>query len=287
MTLPYKITFDAIGTTWQIDTLKRLPDDLTRELQVRIDQFDKNYSRFRDDSLVTAISHQAGSYQLPSDAAPLLAFYQTLYKLTDGKVTPLIGVALERAGYDAAYSLKSRPQRPIPLWEGTLDWDSSSLTTHAPALLDFGAAGKGYLVDILAALLHAHGVSDYVIDASGDLRHSGKSENRVGLEHPLNPRTIIGVINVQNQSLCASASNRRRWGKDMRHIFDPTSRSPVRDVIATWVIADSAMVADGIATALFLTEPRILLDVYSFKYVRMFADQSIDYSQSLEGGLFP
>ena len=286
MTLPYSISFDAIGTTWRLDTLEQLPDNLLRRLQARIEQFDTTYSRFRRDSLVNTISQQADSYRLPSDAAPLLDFYRTLYDITDGKVTPLIGDALERAGYDAAYSFKPRTQKPVPSWEEVLKWEEPTLTTSLPVILDFGAAGKGYLVDILAALLREHGVGEYVIDASGDLRHSGSSDNRVGLEHPLNPQAIIGVINLQNQSMCASASNRRQWGEGMHHILDPTSQSPVREVIATWVIADSTMIADGIATALFMSDPDTLLRACNFTYVRMFANQSIDYSKSLEGDLF-
>jgi thiamine biosynthesis lipoprotein len=46
------------------------------------------------------------------------------------------------------------------------------------------------------------------------------------------------------------------------------------------------MIADGIATALFMTEPTILLSQYDFQYVRMHASGSIDYSRSLEGQLF-
>ena len=36
------------------------------------------------------------------------------------------------------------------------------------AMLDFGAAGKGYLVDIVGQVLENHGIKNYVIDAGGD-----------------------------------------------------------------------------------------------------------------------
>ena len=39
-----------------------------------------------------------------------------------------------------------------------------------PIVLDVGAAGKGYLVDIIATLLEDHDIYDYTIDASGDIK---------------------------------------------------------------------------------------------------------------------
>lgn len=284
--LPHSYHFESIGTRWQIDTLRALPDGLKQKLQARIEQFDCTYSRFRPDSLVSAIARQPGTYKFPEDLAPMLALYRSLYDVSGGKFTPLIGSALERAGYDADYSFQQSTQVPVPSWDEELTWNSTTLTTQHPVTLDFGAAGKGYLVDLLSDILSEAGVTDFVIDASGDLRHKGTTDNRVGLEHPNDPTIVIGVINVRNQSLCASATNRRQWGNGMHHIFDPDTQSPTNAIIATWVIAGSAMVADGIATALFMTDPDSLLPRYDFQYVRMHADQSVDYSHNLQGALF-
>lgn len=57
---------------------------------------------------------------------------------------------------------------------------NNTLTLNEPALIDVGAAGKGLLVDGIAALLD----DDYVIDASGDLLHHADASAVVGLEHP-------------------------------------------------------------------------------------------------------
>ncbi|HEY8886068.1 MAG TPA: FAD:protein FMN transferase [Candidatus Microsaccharimonas sp.] len=282
----HSLEFEAIGTHWSIVTDALLPESLETAIRTRIETFDKTYSRFRTDSLVSRISRNVGMYTFPEDMDALFGFYEKLYVLTRGKVTPLIGGMLEKAGYDAKYSFIERKQEKLPVWGEVLIRNGSILEVKKSIMIDVGAAGKGYLVDEVCALLDAAKINEYVVDASGDLRHKGKDENRVGLEHPLDPSKVIGVIDVQNKSLCASATNRRKWGSGQHHIFDPDLMKPTEDVIATWVMADSTMVADGLATCLFFTDPNVLRKEFQYEYVRMHADGSIDYSPAFEGKLF-
>ena len=256
-------------------------------MNARVEAFDRAYSRFREDSLVTRIATTPGSYELPADAAPLFDLYRRLYEATGGALTPLVGRALETMGYDRAYSLRAGPERAaVPRWEDAVAWNGRELTTVRPVVLDVGAAGKGYLVDIVGGVLAAGGVTAFVIDASGDIVHRGDVPLRVGLEHPLDSTRAIGVVELSNGSLCASASNRRAWGDGLHHIIDATTGLPVRSVIATWAVAATGLEADGLATALFLAEPSVLAEHFDFDYVRMFADGRVDSSPTLNGDLF-
>ena len=56
-------------------------------------------------------------------------------------------------------------------------------------------------------------------------------------------------------------------------------------MLATWVIADNATLADGIATALFLTDPQRLGETDDFEFVRMSAN-GIEASAGFDGELF-
>jgi len=284
--LPHSRQFDAIGTKWRIETNTPLTPVVAASISACIESFDHTYSRFRSDSLVGQAARQAGTYHFPDDSVALFKFYRTLYDLTDGQVTPLIGAMLERAGYDASYSLSPNKQSPLPTWDEAMIWQHTTLTTMQPVVIDVGAAGKGYLVDKISHILDAAEVSDYVVDASGDIRHRGKQENIVGLENPFNTSEVIGSISVQNESLCASATNRRTWGKGLHHIFDPRTMLPTQEIVATWVIAKEGLLADGIATALFFVTPERLLETFKFEYVRMHYNGSLEYSLRFKEGLF-
>lgn len=280
-------SFTGIGTDWVISTALPLPPSLRARLLDRVERFDAAWSRFRPDSLVAAMARQPGSYSFPDEAAVLGGLYSTLYRLTSGAMTPLIGGSLERLGYGAGYSLEpAGPPLPAPAWESVLAWEGTTITAGAPVVLDIGAAGKGLLVDLLAAELAAGGVDSFVVDASGDLLSRGPGAIPVALEHPYNPAQAIGIVDLAGRALCASAANRRAWGDGLHHVLDGTTGQPVRTAVATWTLADTAMVADALATALFFVPGEALEEEFDFSWLTVFSDGSAAYSPGFEGTLF-
>jgi thiamine biosynthesis lipoprotein len=281
------VTFEAIGTRWQIETSCPLPAAVAEHVRACVDTFDAVYSRFRKDSLVSELSRRPGTYRFPADAESLFALYRRLYDATGGAVTPLVGRALEHLGYDASYRLERTAGAVVtPAWDDVLTVSGRVITTRAPVVLDVGAAGKGFLVDRIAELLTDADVADFVVDASGDLIHRGPTTDRVGLESPFDPDHVIGIAQVSNIALCASAVSRRTWGAGLHHIIDPAICEPTGRVLASWVTHPSCAVADGLATALFLAEPETLGRHFSFSYVRLFTDGRVQLSRDFPGELF-
>ena len=281
-------SFQGIGTAWDITTAFPLPQPLRMRLLDRVERFDADWSRFRPDSLVAELAREPGCYAFPAEAGPLGTLYRRLYTLTGGAMTPLVGGSLERLGYDAAYSLRpAGPPLPAPAWESVLAWSGTSIRASVPVVLDIGAAGKGLLVDLLAAELHAAGIETFIIDAGGDLLAQGPEPVRVALEHPYNPAQAIGILELEGRALCASAANRRAWGDGLHHVLDGTTGRPVRTAVATWALAETAMVADALATALFFVPGAPLQESFDFSWLAVFSDGSAAYSAEFEGTLFP
>ena len=256
-------------------------------MSARIERFDRDWSRFRDDSAVARISREPGSHLLPDDAPPLLSFYRELYAATGGRVSPLVGRTLESAGYDAAYRLVPAATRaPVPAWDDAIAWDGErALDAAQPVVIDVGAAGKGYLVDLVGTMLRERGIRRFIVDASGDLAARDVAM-RVALEHPADPSKAIGIVELADAALCASAPNRRAWGDGEHHIIDALTGRPTVAVIATWALAPTALVADGVATALFFDVDPNLLARHHVEYVRMYADGRVEHSPSFPGELF-
>lgn len=279
--------FDAIGTSWQIDSALPLEPAATTAVLGRIERFEEVWSRFRSGSLVSHIATTAGEFELPEEADGLLGFYGELNEITAGAVNPLIGQTLSDLGYDAEYSLvtSDRPA-PVPDWD-TVQWRRPVLTTIEPVLLDVGAAGKGLLVDLVSSVLWAHGLNRFTVDASGDLYHHGATPIRIAMEHPHDPTRAIGVVDLEpEQALCASATNRRAWGDGLHHVLDGRTGRPTDDIVATWVVAGSCMWADGLATAHFLAEPAALMARFEHDYVRIHASGRVEWSPTLSGEVF-
>jgi thiamine biosynthesis lipoprotein len=279
--------FEAIGTAWQIDTPESLAPDAAAAVTDRIEDFDAVWSRFRSDSVVSKIAVGGGAWVFDADSRALLDLYVELYEATDGAVTPLVGRTLSDLGYDAAYSLRpAADPAAVPAWE-SFEWTYPTLVAHEPLLLDVGAAGKGRLVDLVAEVLIDHGIPRFTIDASGDLVHRWDEPLRVGLEHPRDPSRAVGVAELPpGHALCASATNRRAWGDGLHHVLDGRTGRPTRDVVATWVVADSCLVADGLATAHFLADPAVLMSRFDHEFVRMHADGRVEWSPDFPGEVF-
>lgn len=305
--------FPAIGTHWRIDTDAPLESSVAGRIDDLIARFDAEWSRFRDDSLVTWLAGDPGAAHgeapgdaavsargavapaprevaAPADAAAMLDWYADLSDATDGAINPLVGSSLARRGYDPAYSLVDRGAQAAPgSWRDILHWSDGALRLDRPALIDVGALGKGRLVDLVARALDEAAIGPFVVDASGDLVVRGSAE-RIALEHPFRPGQAIGVWEISSGALCASATERRSWpgadGTRLHHVLDARTGEPVRTVAATWVVADDAMTADGLASALFFGGAEELAAARGAQWVRMLTDGRVEWSRGSRAELF-
>ena len=278
--------FPAIGTSWQIVTSVALDAASRAGVSRLIDGFDRAWSRFREDSLVSDLARAGGVRAAPPDTSALLDAYVALSAATAGAVNPLVGSALSHRGYDAAYGLIDRGAVAAPAdWTDLLRWSAHEIELRAPETIDVGALGKGRLVDLVAALLQGRTDGAVVVDAGGDIAVSGTTE-RIALEHPYDVRRAIGVWEVTDAALCASATNRRAWGEGLHHVLDARTGQPVRTIAATWAVAPEAMTADATATALFFDGGPAYAAARGAQWVRMTTDGRVEWSPACEAELF-
>ncbi|TWH08930.1 thiamine biosynthesis lipoprotein [Rhodococcus rhodochrous J45] len=284
--------FNAIGTGWRLETDQPLSEASRHQIRALAEDFDRVWSRFRADSLITrvATAERGGRFEFPVRDVRLLDLYDRLAVATGGAVDPLVGRDLELLGYDTTYSLVPdetavRGRRARDAWCSALRRHGATVMTDRPMVIDVGAAGKGHLVDLITQSLVDVGIDSFVVNGSGDLRHRGPGDYVVGLEHPTLRGRVIGTVPLRNSALCASSTTRRAWGEGLHHVLDGRTGCPVSAVVASWVIAADTMTADGLATALFVSEPADLSE-FEFSWVRMLADGRVQWSNNFAGELF-
>lgn len=261
-----------MGTMWKITVWDEISDAefdrIKSEVLALSEAFEATYSRFKKTSLIWELTEKRGAVAVPNDLVRMLRLYEKLNIASGGKCNPLIGFALSDLGYDIDYSLKPKEViRNVPRFHDALRIiDDTHIELQDSVLIDLGALGKGFFVDRLASYLKGEGSKRFLVDGSGDIYYEGNGkEIRCGLEDPKDTTKVIGVLTLNQGAFCASAGSRRAWG-EYQHTIDPdTLRSPSK-VLATWVQADSAVVADGLATCLFLTEPTLYEENFHFEY---------------------
>lgn len=286
-----KFRYESMGTHWEISIWDSVDDEKLKELEENIfamsDVFDKTFSRFIKTSLVWKIANEGkGTYEVPEDFTKMLDMYFKLYEATGGKLNPLIGFTISDMGYDADYSLV--PQEIIRMTPDLLDTvkivDATHISVMQSVLFDFGALGKGYFVDKIASFLKEQGIRKFMVDGSGDIYYQGDEPISVGLEHPDDKTKVIGTTEMQTGAMCASGTTRRAWDK-YHHVIDPDSNDSTKGIAATWVIADSAALADSLASCLFFVVPEALAQC-KFEYCIMNNENAVIASDGFRAKLF-
>ncbi|MGR3311386.1 MAG: FAD:protein FMN transferase [Candidatus Brocadiales bacterium] len=126
--------------------------------------------------------------------------------------------------------------------------------------LDVGGIAKGYAIDEAAKVLKEHGIESALLDAGGDLYAMGTKPGgepwRVGIQDPYHldsTETFLGKLKIKDCAVATSGDYQRFTvidGKKYSHIVNPLTGRPVESVPSVTVIANDAITADALATAL-------------------------------------
>ena len=129
-------------------------------------------------------------------------------------------------------------------------------------MLDCSAVAKGYGTDVVARLLKAKGIENFMVEIGGEVVTSGVSKARVpwriGVIKPTDDSLNVNnevqtVLNVTNKAMATSGNYRNFYYKNGRkyaHTIDPKTGQPVQhNILSATVLADNCATADAYATA--------------------------------------
>lgn len=130
-------------------------------------------------------------------------------------------------------------------------------------IIDLSGVAKGYAVDRAIELLVQAGASDVLVNAGGDMRHAGRSPQRIALRDAANPCRHAGIVTLCGQALASSTSRvlDSDGPRDDAGVVDGAGRVlPIGR--AASVLAASAMLADALAKVVLVdgarAEPMLL-----------------------------
>ena len=296
----------ALGTGIIISSSVPISQRVQKRIRAFVEEYESVLSRFRADSLVSrmACAAHGGDFEFPAWAKPLFAIYSEFYDATRGAFDACIGADLLELGYDnsvkfipelaanasensgSASASWNKYHRALPVkWADISRADgSTTLHTSQPVQLDFGAAGKGYFVDLVTQIIKeglsgdSHADFDFLVNAGGDMRACFSEENsqiKVALENPFDTTQAVGVASIASGALCASSAARRRWKvKDTNclaadafesnvvatHLINALDGVPSQKLSASWTYVPAktcafpTAYADALATALFISQ---------------------------------
>ena len=94
--------------------------------------------------------------------------------------------------------------------------------------IDLGGVAKGYVIREVGRYLDRNGISNYLINAGGDILSRGKRADGkswvIGLQHPRGREKILAIVSLDSGSIVTSGDYehfRIVNGKRIHHIFNP------------------------------------------------------------------
>jgi FAD:protein FMN transferase len=264
----------ALGTRVDLLVLDGDLDTARDAVESLLDEVDRTYSRFRDDSELMTLQQNAG-HAMP--VSPLLwqaiTTALTVADETGGAVDPTVGHAMRVIGYDRdlAAVLAAQPDgsrddivielAPIPGWQG-IRLDPGQRTVRVPRRveLDLGSSGKALAADLaVQAAIRAGRAAGALVGLGGDIATAGAAPEGgwriLASEDSSTPADADGeVVAIEAGALATSGTTVRRWrsadGVERHHLVDPATGA---SVIGPWrtvsVAATTCVEANAAATA--------------------------------------
>jgi thiamine biosynthesis lipoprotein len=266
-------------------------DAIAAEAIADVARIEAKYSRYRDDSVTSAINRAAGGAAVPVDAetSALLAFADTCFRESEGRFDLTSG-ALRRAWNFAS----DTPQRPDAAtlasalarvgWQH-VEWDTHTVRLRNPGMeIDFGGIGKEYAGDRVATLCIERGARHGCVNLGGDVRVWGARPDgkpwRVGIRHPRNDKKVLAGVDLDEGAVATSGDYERYMeidGHRYCHIIDARTGEPVSAWQSISVIARLAIVAGSHSTIgmLYAERAEQFLDGAGVRWLGVAADGAV------------
>lgn len=139
---------------------------------------------------------------------------------------------------------------------------------HAGMAITLDGIAKGFIVDEGVAVLKGAGFGNVLVEAGGDLLASGQKSAgeawQIGVQSPRKAQPgLLATLDVQNQAVATSGDYMQAFTSDLshHHILDPRTGYSAPELAGATIIAPSAMMADGLATAAMVLGPEASLSL--------------------------
>ncbi len=271
----YEVTFPALGTLVQIkvfasdEALVRKTIQSAEERTKAIEAILTDYEPDSETSQLTARAAAGNSIKVSRDLWRVIDASDRWYRLSDGAFDASLGSLTHlwrgsrRTGKPLTDQSRTKALERSGWKHVKLDSTSQSVQFLLKGMkLDFGAIGKGYVVDEIIAILQAAGLKQCLVNISGNMRAGDAPPDRDGWRIEISPlekgQPPLRRILLANTAIATSGD---LWqfimvdGQPRSHIFDPRTGESVRGPIAATVIATSATDADACATAVCVLGP--------------------------------
>ena len=265
----HRVIFKAMGSACEIILAAPSENEARSLAQNAMDEvlrIEQKYSRYRADSVITAINQLAGKgfYECDDETWSLFEFATELFEKSDALFDITSGV-LRRAWNFVNPVIPTQSQLD-PLVQ-LVGWDKVEMKSKKICLpiqgmeIDLGGFGKEYAADCAAKQLIKTGVQNGYVNLAGDMRFIGPKPTgepwMIGIQDPRQRDQIIASLPMSLGGLATSGDYEKYFevnGQRYCHVLNPQTGYPVKHWRTISVHAPMAVLAGCITTIAMLKE---------------------------------
>jgi thiamine biosynthesis lipoprotein len=250
-------TGPAFGSAWRL----LLPDtneaaEARSRLEAAVTRIDALMSPFRNNSELARFN-ASGTTDVSRETGFVVRAAMEIARDSDGAFDPTMAPLGRRYGFGPLAISSARPSGQY----GDVSLADDVLRTTSPGLsLDLCGIAKGYALDEIVRALDG---LDFLIELGGEVaargRHPSGRAWRVGIERP-GTASLQRMVEADKRAFATSGVAAQGYTVGQRryaHVMDPRTRAPVDNgVIAVSVLAETGLIADGLATAGMVLGPQ-------------------------------
>ena len=267
----------TMGTSYQIQLVEvpgeGEPGTLAGEVQNLLSRLDRGtFSTYVPDSELSRLnSHGVGKpFTVSREMLEVLVLAREVFFSTSEAFDPTVGPLVNLWGFGPKANLQEvsipnskdieEAQKRVGFEYLMIDENRSQVSKTRDVMIDLSAVAKGYAVDQVSSLLDEWGLESYFIEIGGELKMRGLKVDGSSwvpaIEAPLDQDSqVYEIFSSLGQSIAVAGSGDYRNyfevdGVRYSHEIDPRTGMPIAHALAAaYVIADSAALADALATA--------------------------------------
>lgn len=169
---------EGLGTFWYFELERGRELQILPILKNTIREFNQNYSRFDENSLVSQLNKNKELEVDNEEFIELLRLGIIYYTKTNKIFNFLLEGQLTNLGYDKDYTFQEKNNQ-LKLPSPSLDLIIQNKTIFLKkGGVDFGGFGKGFLIDKISKILQSQfQLQNFIINAGGDIFVTPKKHN--------------------------------------------------------------------------------------------------------------
>ncbi len=270
----------TMGTSWNVTIVDvvdaKKKQQLDKDIKQALVNINQQFSTYIPSSEISQFNatNKTQPFKVSKPVVQVIKAAQTISEATQGAFDISVAPLIDLWGFGSEVILFQPAAASIQQARANIGYQHLEASDNPPQLIkaipqlqiDLSAIAKGYAVDSVAALMDKQGILNYLVEIGGEIKVKGVNPTgekwQIAVEKPIinasaNKKQIAHqIISLENIAVATSGDYHNYFeekGIRYSHTLDPTTGKPVTHQLASvTVLHESAMMADGYATAIMV-----------------------------------